>query len=282
MRNFYVLNLIKLLVIGSIALSGTANAQDSSTNMSRAELIELIDERIRLQLQNAGFDNDGMGSLVEQKIIEYVQRQREQAQNSQNRQQEEAIAKAQNVKHVSVESDRIYGDVNAPISLIEYSDFECPYCKRFHKTAKQIVDENPGIVNWVFRHFPLHFHNPGAMQQALAAECAYELGGNDSFWQYTDAIFDRTTSNGRGFSVDKLLPLAEEIGLDGSEFSECFDSQRHANRINQDLEEGAVAGVTGTPGNFLLHRGSGRVIPLNGAQPYERVAAALSQLQSQQ
>ena len=108
----------------------------------------------------------------------------------------QAAQQAKNVRPVSAERDHIYGNPDAPISLIEYSDFECPYCKRFHVTAKSVVEAFDGKVNWVYRHFPLAFHNPGAQKQAEASECASELGGNDAFWKYTDALYARTKSGG--------------------------------------------------------------------------------------
>ncbi len=87
---------------------------------------------------------------------------------------------------------------------MEYSDFECRYCKRFHPTAKAVVQAYAGKVNWVYCHFPLGFHNPGAQKQAAASECANELGGNYAFQKYTDAIYARTRSNGKGFPVANL------------------------------------------------------------------------------
>jgi protein-disulfide isomerase len=173
--------------------------------------------------------------------------------------------------------DHVRGDRNAPIALVEYSDLECPYCKSFHPTAKRIVDEYKGQVMWVYRHFPLSFH-VNAQKEAEAAECAAELGGNDAFWKYVDTIFERTTSNGTGFLVDALVPLAKEIGLPEARFKECLDSGKYTKKITDEMEAGAKAGVTGTPGNILLNvkTGDNKLFP--GALPFESFKTAIDEM----
>jgi protein-disulfide isomerase len=124
----------------------------------------------------------------------------------------------------------------------------------------------------------LGFHNPGAQKQAEAAECAAELGGNQAFWTFTDTIYARTRSNGKGFPIENLTPLAAEIGLDQARFQECLDSERFADKVQQQMAAGARAGVSGTPGNILYHKPSGRVIAIHGAQPLERFQQAAQAL----
>src|SRR3989344_6312937 len=87
------------------------------------------------------------------------------------------------------DDDHVRGDRNARMLLIEYSDFECPYCKSFHPTAQQIVDEYKGRVAWVYRHFPLDSIHPKARTAAIASECVTELGGKDAFWAFADELF---------------------------------------------------------------------------------------------
>lgn len=184
--------------------------------------------------------------------------------------------KAPDVPKVT-KDDKVRGDRDAPIALIEYSDLECPFCKRFHPTAQQVVDEYKGKVMWVYRHFPLSFHQ-NAQKEAEASECAYELGGNDGFWKYVDAIFERTEAGGTGFAVDKLTPLAKELGLDEAKFQECLDSGRYTKKIAEEMDAGSKAGVTGTPGNILLNvkTGDTRLIP--GAVPFEQVKESIDQM----
>lgn len=183
------------------------------------------------------------------------------------------------VKPVS-KDDHIRGDKNAKVTLIEYSDLECPFCARFHPTAKQLLDEYKGKVNWVYRHFPLSFH-ANAQKEAEASECAAELGGSDAYWKYVDAIFERTTSNGTGFALDKLAPLAKEIGLDEKKFKDCLDGGKMTARIQKDFSDGQSAGVDGTPGSILLTK-SGKSALIPGAVPYDTLKSQLDQLLAQE
>ncbi len=177
------------------------------------------------------------------------------------------------VKPVS-EQDHILGDKNAEFSLIEYSDFECPFCKVFHPTTKQIVEYYQGKVNIVYRHYPLDFHQ-NARKEAEASECANELGGNDRFWEFADKIFERTVSNGVGFPIDGLVPLAKEIGLNELKFKACLDSGKYTQLVEKDITEGLEAGVSGTPGNILINHRTNEMKMISGAQPFEVFQAAI-------
>ncbi|MBI5728850.1 MAG: DsbA family protein, partial [Candidatus Magasanikbacteria bacterium] len=101
-----------------------------------------------------------------------------------------------------------------------------------------------------------------------------ELGGNDAFWKYTDAIFERTTSNGTGFPLDGLVPLAKDLGLNESKFKSCLDNGKYAAHVQQDENGGANAGVNGTPGSFLIGK-DGKTQLISGALPYEQIKAAI-------
>ena len=191
----------------------------------------------------------------------------------------EAVPTPGPVKPVS-KDDHVRGDANAKITLIEYSDLECPFCQRFHPTVKKLLDEYKGKVNWVYRHFPLSFH-ANAQKEAEASECAASIGGNDAYWKYVDAIFERTTANGTGFALDKLVPLAKELGIDETKFKECLDGGKMTARIQQDFSEGQSAGVDGTPGNILLTK-SGKSALVPGAVPYEMLKSQVDQLLAQE
>jgi protein-disulfide isomerase len=171
------------------------------------------------------------------------------------------------------DADHIRGDKNAPLAFIEYSDIECPFCKRFHPTMLQMMDEYKGKVKWVYRHFPLSFH-ANASKEAEATECANELGGNDAFWKYLDALFERTTSNGTGFALDDLVPLAKELGLDEAKFKECLDSGKYTEHVQSDMAEGSSAGVSGTPGSFLVDA-DGNAQLVSGALPFSSIKSLL-------
>jgi len=263
-------------ILALVAFSG-ARAHDSAAPpaaMNDEVLVERVKREVLIELLEKG----ELDAAIEAGIERYVEKQRRARAEAQARQRRDAATLAKNVRPVAVERDHVYGDPDAPVSLIEYSDFECPFCKRFHLTAKRVVEAYDGQVNWVYRHFPLAFHNPGAQKQAEASECAAELGGNDAFWTYADKIFERTRSGGRGFPLDGLVLLAEEIGLDGAEFRECLDEERRAGRVKEDYDEGVSIGISGTPGNILLHNASGEVIPVPGAAPFDTLKQLIDQL----
>lgn len=180
-----------------------------------------------------------------------------------------------NAKAVS-KDDHVRGAKNPKVYLVEYSDFECPFCKRFHPTMQQALEEFGDSVAWVYRHFPLSFH-ANAQKEAEASECANELGGNDAFWKYTDKIFERTTSNGTGFALDQLVPLAKEIGLNESKFKSCLDSGKYSAHVNQDISEGTGAGVNGTPTTFIMTADGNTISSVPGALPYEQIKPGIDQ-----
>ncbi len=173
--------------------------------------------------------------------------------------------------------DWVRGDRNAEIALIGYSDLECPFCQQFHATAEQLVEDYDGKLMWVFRHYPLSFH-ANAQKEAEAAECAGSLGGNDAFWKYVDTIFERTTATGTGFALDKLAPLAKEIGLNEASFTECLDSGKFAQKVEDQMSGGTAVGVTGTPGNILLNTKTGKTRLIPGAYPLEQMKTEIDAL----
>ena len=183
-------------------------------------------------------------------------------------------AAAANPKAVT-NSDHITGNKNARVTLIEYSDFECPFCKTAHPTMKEILKTYGDKIRLVYRHFPLSFH-VNAQKEAEAAECVANLGGNDKFWNFVDAIFERTTSNGTGFALDKLGPLASELGINQAEFQTCLDSGKYEKLVKDQTAEGTTAGVSGTPTTFLVDA-KGNSQSIVGAQPLEAFKTAIDQ-----
>src|SRR3989344_882390 len=166
-------------------------------------------------------------------------------------------------------ADWYRGNKNAKVVMVEYSDLECPFCIKFHPTMQQVMKEYGDKVKWVYRHYPLSFH-ANAQKEAEAAECAGKLAGNDGFWKYTDAIFERTTSNGTGFALDKLVPLAKELGLNEASFKQCLDSGEMAQKVKDQMAKGSEEGVTGTPGTIIIDaKGNTQLVP--GALPFEQV-----------
>ncbi len=254
-------------------------------------LIQQVKEAVLAELQSSKFQDDLTAELlvalqkedfldlqIEAGIQNFIKKQQD-AQRQVQLEREKRVQKlAKNVPQVSPEQDHIYGNPNAPVSLIEYSDFECPYCKTFHHTPRKIVDAYQGKVNWVYRHYPLQFHNPGAQKQAEASECAAELGGNEAFWKYADTLYERTTSNGKGFPVEQLVPLAEEIGLDRAQFQTCLKSGKYTEQVQGDLRGGAKSGISGTPGSILLNNTTGEAKLMSGAQRFENIKAEVDKM----
>ena len=251
-----------------------ANAQQGAAVPDEQKLVEKIKEAVMKELRESDF----LSQEIELGIQNYIKKQQQAQVAARAEEERQANEKAKKVRRVSASRDHVYGNPNAPVSLIEYSDFECPFCKRFHATANEIVDAYGGKVNWVYRHFPLAMHNPGAQKEAEASECVAELGGNDAFWKFANAIYARTKSNGNGFPLDQLVPLGKEIGLDEKQLKECIDAAKYASRVQEDLDEGIQVGITGTPANFLLRNDTGEVILKVGAQPSDAIKPDIDKL----
>ncbi|HED12745.1 MAG TPA: disulfide bond formation protein DsbA [Gammaproteobacteria bacterium] len=221
--------------------------------------------------------NGELDPALQKAIADYVTKQRAAAVA---RRRDSQGSKVKNVRPVDPKVDHLLGNKDAVISVVEYSDFECPFCKRFHPTMKQLIANNKGKVNWVYRNFPLSFHNPGAKTEAEAAECVALVAGNDTYWKFNNAIFDRTTSNGTGFPVENLLPLAKEVGVDEKAYQACIDGGKTKQRVLDDLNNGIAAGVNGTPGSILINHATGKMRIAAGALPLQNMQALVDQLLS--
>ncbi|KKT20967.1 MAG: Periplasmic thiol:disulfide interchange protein DsbA [Parcubacteria group bacterium GW2011_GWB1_43_8] len=185
-------------------------------------------------------------------------------------------AQENKVKPVS-SADHIRGNPNAKVKVIEFSDPECPFCKRFHYTMNQIIDEygKSGQVAWVYRHFPLDAIHSKARKESEALECANEQGGSAKFWAYLDRLFEVTPSND-GLDLAELPKIAEYVGLDKVQFNQCLESGKYAKRVADDLADGVKSGARGTPYSVVV-AANGKKFVINGALPYESVKATINQ-----
>ncbi len=167
--------------------------------------------------------------------------------------------------------DHIRGNPNAPVKIVEYSDTECPFCKRFHDTMKQVVDEygKDGKVAWVYRHFPLDQLHSKARKEAVALECANEQGGNDKFWSYADRLYEITPAN-NGLDPAELPKIAQYVGLDTAKFNTCLASTKYDKHIEDEVQNAQATGGNGTPWSIVVAK-NGKKYPLSGAQPYASV-----------
>ena len=165
----------------------------------------------------------------------------------------------------------ILGKNNAKVTMIEFSDFECPFCKGyFDETLPQIIKDyvDTGKVKLNYRHFPLDFH-PAAMPAALASECANE---QDKFWEYHDKIFteqDKIAGKTADVITTQLKTWAQELGLNTAQFNTCLDTSKYQANVDADLNDGRAAGVSGTPTFFINGK---RIV---GAQPYDSFKALI-------
>lgn len=169
-----------------------------------------------------------------------------------------------NVRPIS-KDDYIRGNAKAPITIVEYSDLECPFCKNFHNTLKGVLEKNGDKVSWVYRHAPLDQLHKKARKEAEAVECAGDLGGNSKFWAYMDRLMEVTTSND-GLDLAQLPKIAEYVGLNASKFNACLESGKFATKIQEDLDNVLQSGFRGTPYSIVFVKGVPKdIIP--GALP---------------
>ncbi len=258
-----VATLSRAMLGGMVLIATAAIAQTADRNPAEAATVDRVKDAVIKELRDSG----AIDRAVDAGIGRYVERQRTEAEKRARLQADTQVGK---MRPVSNDRDHIRGNPAAAVTLVEYSDFECPFCKRFHPTVKKLVDESGGRVRWVYRHFPLDELHSKARKEAVASECAAEIGGNDAFWKFADRFFELTPSNNRT-DIDAVLPqIASEIGLDKARFASCLASARHDRRIAEDVQDATATGGRGTPWNIVVSK-SGKTYPLSGAQPYAAV-----------
>jgi len=151
--------------------------------------------------------------------------------------------------------DHILGNPNAPIVLVEYSDFDCPFCQTFHNTMHEIMKTygKDGKISWIYRQFPLESIHPNAPIKALASECVAAQGGNEAFWKYTDILF----ANQQTKPADLVKKLAEFAGQSGNSIDTakvvtCINNAEFGERVQTSYNDAVKAGGRGTPFNILV------------------------------
>ena len=171
---------------------------------------------------------------------------------------------------VSIDDDPVKGDLNAPIIMIEFSDYQCPFCEKFFSTTLPLIEKNyieTGKVKFVYRDFPIPNIHPNAVPAALASECADDQG---KFWEYHNKLFENQrqwesldVQNG----MRTFEQFAEELDLDSDTFNTCLESGKYLDEVQKDLNDGLSYGVTGTPG-FIIGNEKIGYTKMSGAQPY--------------
>jgi len=156
-----------------------------------------------------------------------------------------------------IEGRSVHGPEDAPVTIVEYTDYQCSFCRRYNRQIlPRILEAYDGRIRYIVRHFPLLGLHPLAPAAAEAAVCADR---QDTFWEYHDLLFAQE----KGLEPESLLAYADEAGLDQGAFEECMESGSAVPVVQEDMERGASYGVRGTPAFFI----NGRVI--FGAQPLE-------------
>lgn len=160
-------------------------------------------------------------------------------------------------------SDPVRGNENAKYVLIEYSDYECPFCKDFHTSLKTLIRDNKEF-KWAYRNYPLAFH-AGAKDKAKAASCVFSEKGNDAFWEFSDALFED-----QALPVNKLSELAVKNGVSKSDYDKCIE------RIDNDkladiYDEATAIGVTGTPSTVIVNTDNNNAVLVVGVVPVEEL-----------
>lgn len=236
-------------------------AQDEKFNSLATMLIEMEQSKSSINTEN-------LSEAVEIALQKRTMAQQQKVREDRSQKYQLASNSIPNDKH-------IYGNYNARFTLVEFSDIECPYCKRFHDTPKAIVDQSQGHVNWQWKHFPLSFHNPTAERLAQATECVSELEGNQMFWVYLEELFKQTAGGGRGVDV---MGVTQELGIDTEAFKQCLDSGKFQEKVRNDIAQATKMGITGTPATFIVDNQTGKTQFLSGAQPKESILAAIRKM----
>ena len=166
-------------------------------------------------------------------------------------------------------NDHIRGAAKPAFTIVEYSDTECPFCKRFHMTMQDIMKKYDGKVAWVYRHFPIKELHQKSFDEAKATECAAKLGGQNAFWQYIDAVYAATPSNDQ-LDPAELGKIAAGLKLDAAQFAACQASTDVEKTINEQRDNAIATCAQGTPWSILVGP-DGKKYSINGAQPIEEI-----------
>lgn len=174
-------------------------------------------------------------------------------------------------------TDHIRGNPNAPIMIVEYADYDCPFCKEFHETMQQVMDKygDSGKVAWVYRQFPIQQLHPDAPRLSLAGECVGKIGGNDAFWKFSDLLFGERGVN-EFVDMSRLDEFATKSGVSAKAFEACLADGSTQAAVQADFNDAIAAGAQGTPYSVVLFAGQEGII--NGAQSFQYVSSVLDTL----
>jgi protein-disulfide isomerase len=248
----------------------------------QVERIDSLDEdlaALKSSFEDKSRSQQELQSSIRKGIESYVAERSGQGQGQQQGQANRQ-SQSQGAQTTSVsldDTDAIRGNADAAVSIIEYSDYECPYCKRMHRsgTVEQVVDASGGQVNATLRHFPLSMHGEIAKQEAIMAECVQMEAGDEAFWAVTDAIFQRTAGGGKGVSKPLDEFAADTTDVSASAIRSCVQEGEAKRRVRSDIQDGREKGVKSTPSLIVYNHETDQARPMRGAVGADRLRRAI-------
>lgn len=227
----------------------TASSNNKSSNKSLIFAVlfsglAVAGSLVFLGLQmSGGASGENLQDAISKGIDNYIAEQQKAYAD-----QEAASRSPQPVEGDFTDDDAVMGSDDAPVTIVEFSDYQCPYCNKFHvETFPQIKEKyiDTGKVKFVYRDYPLSSH-AGAYPAALIAECVRDQKGDDAYYQVHNELFKMLSSG--DFDYDAMSAFASGIGADSGKLKDCFDGDKFKDEIAKDLADGTAAGITGTPG----------------------------------
>ena len=234
-----------------------------------------IDSVIR-RLEESG----ALDAAIDRGVQRYIQREIQARQKQQEAQQQRQAEAAKNARPVDVSRDHILGNTQAEVSVIVYTDLECPFCKQFAGTPEQAISKFNGNANFVFRHFPLAVHGENAARGAYYAQCVGHQAGSKGFFAFTNDWFRLTGANGKG--LERGNAQIKEIALsagakDLAALDSCANDAGVAQVVEDDMADGARSGISGTPGVIVRNNKTGVSLPVAGAVSARALEALIAQ-----
>jgi protein-disulfide isomerase len=246
--------------------SGSASAASEDT--------EAIADKVIKQLEASG----ALDSALDRAIERRVQRENEKRQKTAQDERKRLNDLAAIARKVDPKLDHLWGDANARISVIVYSDMECPFCKRFGGVPEAAAAKVGPQVNVVWRNFPLAMHGQNALKEAYASECVARQAGNKGFFLFANEVLKQGKGNGLGLPDGDadILAIAKQAGARNEKsFKACLEDPQTKKAIDDDMKDGTAAGINGTPGVIVRNNVSGHARQVGGAIPVEDLEAQI-------
>lgn len=240
--------------------------------------VKAVKRVVKQVLTDEGLTGDALNQKMAQAIVAFIKSRAKAPAKATAQANTPPPTTSRHVTPIDPMQEPVAGNPDARYQMIVYSDYECPFCKRFDPTLQKVIARYGDRLAITQRDFPLSFHGQAALDEAGAAACVFKLGGNEAFWPYSHAIFAATGSNGQGVANGDLKQLAVKAGVDAGAFEHCINGDVGAAKVAADQKSGQAAGVRGTPTSFLYDTETGRSAAIRGAQPLSAVTSALDNL----